>query len=146
MLVWNPSVSANVVGYKVYYGTASGVYTNAVTVSASENATITGLVGGTTYYFAATTVDASGVESAYSNEIQYRPGVPHIRARTMWNGLFTLTVSGTTGHTYEIEATQDLTNWTIIGIVTVGAAGTLDFTDTDTARFPQRFYRILEIF
>ncbi|MGA3269169.1 MAG: hypothetical protein ABSE16_20425 [Verrucomicrobiota bacterium] len=41
----------------------------------------------------------------------------------------------------EIEATQDFMTWTIISTVTVGSGGSLDFTDTNAAGFPQRFYR-----
>ena len=52
-----------------------------------------------------------------------------------------LTVTGQIGHTYDIQATQDFTTWTVIGTVTVGAGGSLDFTDTNAASFPKRFYR-----
>jgi len=31
--------------------------------------------------------------------------------------------------------------WTVIGTVTVGAGGSLNFADTNAANFPQRFYR-----
>ncbi len=72
-LAWNPSVSPDVVGYNIYYGVACGVYNNKISVvgSTSTNATVTGLVQGTTYYFAATAVDALGVESPFSNETTY---------------------------------------------------------------------------
>jgi hypothetical protein len=45
------------------------------------------------------------------------------------------------GHTYDIKATEDFTAWTVIGTVTLGASGSLDFTDTNAASFPKRFYR-----
>ena len=72
-LAWNPSISTNVVGYNIYSGLASGVYTNKISVAgaATTNATLTGLVPGTTYYFAATAVDALGDESPFSNETSY---------------------------------------------------------------------------
>ena len=72
-LAWNPSISTNVVGYNVYYGLASGVYSSTITVAGSTatNATVTGLVQGTTYYFAATAVDALGDENPFSNEASY---------------------------------------------------------------------------
>jgi hypothetical protein len=65
---WDPSLDAQVIGYKVYYGTASGSYTNVVAVSNSTIATISNLVDGATYFLAATAVDAMGLESAFSNE------------------------------------------------------------------------------
>jgi hypothetical protein len=72
-LVWNPSISTNVAGYKIYCGSASGVYTNSVAVAGATttNATITGLVQGALYYFAATASDALGNQSPYSNETTY---------------------------------------------------------------------------
>jgi hypothetical protein len=54
---------------------------------------------------------------------------------------FILTVNGLIGHTYDIQATQDFKTWTVIGTVTVGASGSLDFTDTNAASFSRRFYR-----
>ena len=164
-LAWNPSISTNVVGYNVYYGLASGVYSSVKSVTGS-NTTITGLAAGTTYHFAATAVDALGVESPFSNETSYTTGVPTVRIRTAPAGQFVLTastsaptrpmirtapagqfvltVSGLIGQTYEVEATQDLATWSAIGTVTLGASGSSDFTDTNAASFPQRFYRTRE--
>lgn len=70
-LAWNPSSSPDVASYNVYYGVASGAYDNEVSAGDATNMTITGLSEGTTYYFAATSVDTSGNESPFSNEISY---------------------------------------------------------------------------
>jgi len=75
-LFWQPSTSSTVAGYKVYYGGASGDYTNDVSVDAVTNAVISGLVAGDTYYFAATSYDASGDESGFSQEISYNIPTP----------------------------------------------------------------------
>ena len=71
-LTWNPSTDSNVAGYKVYYGVASGIYTNTVDVGNATNATISGLVAGVTYYFTTTALDVSGAESGFSNEVSYK--------------------------------------------------------------------------
>ena len=73
LLAWNPSTSTNVVGYNIYYGTPSDVYTNIKFVAGSTvtNVTVTNLVEGTTYYFAATSVDSFGGESPFSDEVSY---------------------------------------------------------------------------
>ncbi len=62
-------------GYKIYYGVASGDYTNTVLVNgtAATTTTVSGLTANVTYYFSATTVDASGAESPFSNEATYVP-------------------------------------------------------------------------
>ena len=66
-----------VVGYKLHYGTASRTYTRVVSVDTTASAAVTGLVRGQTYYFAVTSVNASGTESAYSDEISFAvPSVP----------------------------------------------------------------------
>jgi hypothetical protein len=69
ILVWDPSPSSDVVGYRIYYGTAPGAYSQGVDVGNSSTLTVAGLTGPTTYYFAATAYDAFGHESAYSNEV-----------------------------------------------------------------------------
>jgi fibronectin type 3 domain-containing protein len=70
-LAWNPSADSTVAGYKIYFGGASHAYTNSIDVGNVTNAVITGLAENATYYFAATTYDASGVESDFSNEAAY---------------------------------------------------------------------------
>jgi len=57
-----------VAGYKVYYGTESGVYTTAIDVGNVTTYTVTGLPLGNTYFFAITAYDASRVESDPTDE------------------------------------------------------------------------------
>ena len=70
-LTWNPSADSNVIGYRIYYGAASRNYTNVVDVGGATNVTISNLVEGVTYYFAATAYNVLGMESDYSGEISY---------------------------------------------------------------------------
>ena len=256
-LAWNQSTNSIVAGYNIYYGGKSGTYTNHVNAGNATNATISGLVQGITYYFAATTYAASGMESPLSGEVSCLvplnvPIANHpptlnalggltinsnagpqtvnltgitsgasnevqtltvtvtssntnlIRTPTVCytspntNGMlifapvtnkngtatikvtvndggavnnltsqsfvvtvglapplpsmsmqvrvaparqFILTVTGQVGHTYNIQATPDFKTWTVIGTVTVGATGSLNFTDTNAPNFPRRFYR-----
>jgi len=71
-LAWNGSTNPIVAGYNVYYGGASGTYTNKICAGNTTNATVSGLVPGTTYYFAATAYAASGSESPFSGEASYQ--------------------------------------------------------------------------
>ncbi len=75
-LVWDPSADANVAGYRIYYGLSSHNYTSSFDVGKVTSATITLPSGTRTYYFAATTYDATGAESDYSNEATYTPPTP----------------------------------------------------------------------
>jgi hypothetical protein len=72
-LAWNQSPSANVVGYNIYYGGVNGNYTSMVSVGNVTNVTISGLLGGVTYYFAAAAINSSGLNSGYSSQISYTP-------------------------------------------------------------------------
>jgi Fibronectin type III domain len=71
-LTWTASTGADVSGYRIYYGTTPGSYTQAagrgINTGAVTNYNVSGLNGATRYYFAVTSVDSSGNESLYSNE------------------------------------------------------------------------------
>lgn len=71
-LAWDPSADSGVVGYNIYYGNASGSYSQKVAVGNVTATTISGLTVGVTYYFAATAVNAEGLESEYSNEAVFQ--------------------------------------------------------------------------
>jgi len=71
VLAWDASPDASVTGYRVYYGRASGTYTNSAAVGNVTTTTISNLADGATYYFAAVAFDASGAESEFSNETTY---------------------------------------------------------------------------
>ena len=65
----NPATDLSL--YKIYYGTASHAYTTVLNVTNPGTTTISQTLSLSpgTYYFAVTTVDASGQESSYSNEV-----------------------------------------------------------------------------
>ena len=68
-LAWDASTDSNTAGYKVYSGTSSRSYQAVIDVGKTTTCTISNLPDGTNYYFAATDYNASGAESAYSNEV-----------------------------------------------------------------------------
>jgi len=72
-LTWGGSSSTDTAGYRIYYGTMSGSYTQArgsgINTGSATRFTVTGLQGGRTYYFAVTAYDSAGNESAYSAEV-----------------------------------------------------------------------------
>lgn len=86
MLSWDPpttnmdgTVVTDLAGYRMYWGTSPGVYTNMVTAPACNNCPVpiagateracVVLFSGTTYYFAVTAFDTEGNESDFSNEV-----------------------------------------------------------------------------
>jgi hypothetical protein len=70
-LAWDASPDPDVVGYYIYYGAASGDFTNRVSVGNVTSTTVSNLVEGANYYFAATARNTSGLESDFSNEVSY---------------------------------------------------------------------------
>jgi Fibronectin type III domain len=69
---WAASTTPQVVGYRVYYGTASATYVQplgtGINVGNATTYRFASLPAGKTYYFAVTAVDSSGSESAFSEE------------------------------------------------------------------------------
>lgn len=60
----------DLVGYKIYYGIASGAYDHSIDVGNVTTYTLTSLNKGQIYYAALTAYDTSSNESGYSNEFQ----------------------------------------------------------------------------
>ena len=65
-----PISLSEIAGYKIYYGTTPGQYTNSVDINdgIAEGYTFTALPLGT-YFFVVTTYDAEGRESQFSAEV-----------------------------------------------------------------------------
>ena len=138
---WLTSADPQVTGYHIWYGTAPGNYSNNILLGNVTSVTITGLAAGVTYYFVVTAYNATGAESAASSEVSFVPGIPFAQFNGLAGGSATLTLTGLIGHTYEIQATEDLSTWYVIGTATLGADGTARFTDTNANKYTKQFYR-----
>ena len=64
-LAWNADTNPIVAGYHIYFWIKGGDSTNKVSAGSATSVTISNLVAGAAYYFAATTYDASGLESPF---------------------------------------------------------------------------------
>jgi Fibronectin type III domain len=71
-LSWNANTETNLAGYKLYMGTASGVYGAPTSLGVVTTTTLKTLVPGTTYYFALTAFNTAGQESAKTSELSYK--------------------------------------------------------------------------
>ena len=96
-LAWDPPTSnadgtvlMDLTGFKVFCGTTSRNYSTVTTVGNTNTCAVTGLLQGSTYYFAVTAVDGNAVESDYSSEL-------------VW------TVPDTTAPSISVTATASLT-------------------------------------
>lgn len=75
-LTWNASTGNTVAGYKIFYGTVSGVYPNVADAGNATSLSLTGLADGSTNYFAAKSYDSAGNLSPLSSEIVYVAPLP----------------------------------------------------------------------
>ena len=76
-LQWNSNSEPDLAGYRVYYGTSPGHYTNSIMVGMAEQQQpgvtrykLTGLSKDQKYYIAVTAYNAYGYESVFSNEVE----------------------------------------------------------------------------
>jgi hypothetical protein len=74
LLTWNPptqnedgSAINDLVGYRVYWGTAQDNYSNSASVGAGLSSYVVDQLTPARWYFALTAVNSAGIESAYSN-------------------------------------------------------------------------------
>jgi hypothetical protein len=144
-LGWNPSSSAGVAGYDIYYGTSSNNWTSAVPVAGqgATSVTIRGLVSGQTYYFAAAAFDSNGDQSSLSPAFSATAGViaPAIGLLSAVAGLptgqFGFAFSGASSAQYIVQASTDLVHWVAVQTNT----GSFKFVDSNASQFTHRFYR-----
>jgi prepilin-type N-terminal cleavage/methylation domain-containing protein len=72
-LSWTVAGQGDVLGYKVYWGNAPTSYSNSLNVGNTVFHTVTGLVSGTLTYFAVTSYDVCGNESAAAAPVSATP-------------------------------------------------------------------------
>lgn len=143
-LSWMASTNNNIAGYNIYYGGAAGDYTNEVGVSDVTNATISGLLPGATYYFAATTRDVAGNQSGFSNVASYSiPALPtlalaSIKSRGAVTAL-NITANGTVPAQWALQASSDLKNWTTIAL---GTNTAVNLSVPVNSAVPAQFFRL----
>ncbi len=71
---WKENTESDLAGYRLRWGTASGVYTDSLVVGRISHQRISGLVDGTRYYATITAFDSAGHESGPAPEQSAVPG------------------------------------------------------------------------
>jgi hypothetical protein len=82
-LAWDASPSPDVVGYRIHFGTNAGNYLFVTNVGLVRTQTVVLPYTGR-WFFAATAVDANGMESPFSNQVQWeaKPVAPVVQSET----------------------------------------------------------------
>lgn len=82
-LAWEASSSPDVVGYRIHFGTNAGNYSFVTNVGLVRTQTVA-LPHTGRWFFAATALDANGMESPFSNQVQWeaKPVAPVMKGET----------------------------------------------------------------
>jgi hypothetical protein len=70
-LEWNINPESDIASYELNYGSSPGSYSSKINVGKSANASISGLIEGSTYYFVVSAYNQSGLKSPSSAEVAY---------------------------------------------------------------------------
>lgn len=119
-------------GYKVYYGTTSGVYSSSVDAGNVMSYQLTGLTDGATYYFAVTAYDTSGNQSVYSSEVSKTLAAAADTTPPVISGVYAnnITSSGATVNWTTDELSDTQAQW---GLTTALGSSTTLNTQLSTA-------------
>jgi hypothetical protein len=146
-LTWEASPDTNVTGYKIYYGTASGVYTQTASPDTVTQATIAGLTPGVTYFFVATALDVSGLESDYSPECAFAmPALlPELSLSRAGTSFVLRWSTNCPDYTLQWSSALQQNNGFVDGwtdLTSSPATSGSYFTYTDTTAAARRYYRL----
>lgn len=144
-LAWDANLESDIVGYKVYFGTSSGSYSDAVDIGNRTSHTIPNLLPGRTYFLALAAYNTAGLESDLSAEVSYTP--PGIALAHLGAGQYRVRFSDSPGATCRIEFTERLDSpvWLSLGTHTANAGGLVELIDSPGIYSPRRFYRAARV-
>jgi hypothetical protein len=128
-LAWDASTDPTIVGYNVYYGQSSGTYTNQVFAGQHASSVVSNLAATATYYFAATAVNAAGLESLFSSEVVYQVPAPVAAP-----GQSLLLSWPPIADTISVYITSDLVNWAPLTNIS-GSSGSLTISQQPGTHF-----------
>jgi hypothetical protein len=152
-LSWDANSEPDVIGYRVYYGVASGTYTDRVDVSAVTTAEVSGLLVGANYYFVVVAFNQAGVESDFSDELMLLTkaaslpvgtvpaqigGFSRIDGKTMSFDI----VGGAGASELRIYGSSDLKEWELLETVSGDVSAKVLVQDPNALGSPSRFYRL----
>jgi hypothetical protein len=130
-LAWDPSNQADLKGFRIYYGTASGSYQWTIDAGNVTTYKVTGLNIGATYYAAATAYNTSGVESTFSNEVMFTvPGCtysisPSTASFPPTGGAGTVNITTSSYCTWTASSNA---SWVTVGVGSGQGNGSISYT------------------
>jgi hypothetical protein len=158
----NGTPLTDLAGYKIYYGTTTGNYTQNIDVGNVTTYTFSNLINGSTYFFVATAYNTARIESNYTNEVSKNIPSAQLNILTITKagtctGTVTSSLAGiscgadcseayTPGTVVTLSATADGSStfggWTGACTGTGSCSVTMDAAKTVTAIFTLKTYTI----
>jgi fibronectin type 3 domain-containing protein len=133
-----------VTGYHIYYGNDGANYQYVADAGTNTSYVVAGLQEGETNSFVVTAYNAQGVESDPSNLITYLvPGLVELAPKTGPRSPAVIRFAVAPGHTYQVQASVNLTTWNTIGRITATNNAWTQFQDLEGANLKLRFYRLV---
>jgi hypothetical protein len=150
ILEWDPSPEPHVIGYRVYLGNESRSYSQVFDAGPQTSWELTSLIAGATYFIAVTAVAEDGLESDFSEEIVYTPGVDGVTSALLPQTISVssenveVSFSGAAGQECHVLFSTDLMHWRILSTVT-GDGTSLRVVDSGHRTRPMSFYRVVGV-
>ena len=155
-LEWAPNPEADITGYKVYVGSASGNYESIIDVVGATRAILPSVPLGSTLYLAVSAYNSAGLESQPSSELVVIADVPKPAASTSfsmsspgegrlrWKYPKNSTVPA---DRFTVYASEDLVNWSPASDILISESSSSDeewqyYEFPYTADKPRMFFQV----
>jgi hypothetical protein len=135
-LAWNPNPEPDIAGYKVHFGTQSGVYSEVIDVSGATSISLPQMIMGSTYYLAVSAYNTAGQEGPRSAEFSVTAAVPSSPALSTNFGMAGTgqgklqwkypQTAASTADGFKVYASEDLQIWTETANVDPASAASSD--------------------
>jgi autotransporter-associated beta strand protein len=152
----NASVNPNGAAAACWFICTNAAFTNTTakinlpsgTTAVSTNATLTGLLPGTTYYFQVVATNSVGTNTG--NELSFTTlsvTAPKLTAPVLSGGTFTSTFTNTVGALFKVYTSTNValpfSQWTLLGQATEVSPGNFQFSDAHATNTTE-FYRLTQ--
>ncbi len=112
-LAWDANTEADLAGYKLRYGTASGIYDQTLDVGNTTTASVSNLLHGTAYFFVVSAYNTAGMEGPPSDEARVLSDNANLLSLELSAGALTPAFDSGTG-TYTTYVSNSTANLTLV--------------------------------
>jgi hypothetical protein len=148
VLEWDAPAEPSLAGFKIYIGSTSRDYERVLDVGLQTRVSLTNMDAGITYFLSATAYNTNGIESSFSEEVQYTPAVDGVNSIKL-PYYFTISTnpalrfSAEAGQRWWIVSSTDLNIWKQVDSGEMETAAWVNFIDPSFPAAPQKFYRVI---